>query len=246
MQGTIKSDLVLSANGLLSVPFNEAWLPVWLTNRGLDDREALPCYPYRDDGLLVWEAINEWVRGYVSVHYASDGEVLADEALQGWCTELLAVDGGRVKGFGEQGMIRTRDYLANALTMVIYTASAAHAAVNFPQSTVMSYTPAVPLAGYQPAPNTFSPDPYLWIDMLPDIAMAKEQLQVLYLLGSVYYTRLGDYSEDDFDNPSVQVLARRFRQRLDEIEAIIAERNMTRPVAYPFLLPSLIPQSINI
>jgi arachidonate 15-lipoxygenase len=55
---------------------------------------------------------------------------------------------------GQDGRVQTRDYLVDAVTLIIFTASAQHAAVNYPQSFIMSYAPAMPLAGYALAPSS--------------------------------------------------------------------------------------------
>ena len=39
-------------------------------------------YPYRDDGLLLWDAILKWVKGYLSVFYKTQGEFLKDKDVQ--------------------------------------------------------------------------------------------------------------------------------------------------------------------
>jgi arachidonate 15-lipoxygenase len=61
----------------------------------------------------------------------------------------------------------------------------------------------------------------------------------------VYYTRLGDYGDDYFTDPIIQNHLADFQQELLKIENEINERNKTR-TPYEFLLPSKIPQSINI
>ena len=84
-----------------------------------------------------------------------------------------------------------------------------------------------------------------FLKFLPPLESAKLQLDILYLLGSVYYTRLGDYGDDYFTDPVIQNHLAKFQQELIKIEEEINERNKTR-TPYEFLLPSKIPQSINI
>lgn len=133
LSSTIDNSRVLAAIGLQSYSFNQAMLPNQLKQRGVDDPNLLPVYPYRDDALLVWDAIHQWVSDYVKVYYSSDEEIQADKRLQAWAAEAIAYDGGRVPDFGEDGGIKTRQYLIDAVTLIIFTASAQHAAVNFPQ-----------------------------------------------------------------------------------------------------------------
>ena len=80
------------------------------------------------------------------------------------------------------------DYLIDAITLIIFTASAQHAAVNFPQGAMMSYAPAVPLAGYQPGSilqDKVTEQDYL--NLLPPLEQAQDQLNLVYILGSIYY-----------------------------------------------------------
>ena len=41
-----------------------------LKRRGVDDEDALPNYHYRDDALLVWNAINNYVSTIASGYYS--------------------------------------------------------------------------------------------------------------------------------------------------------------------------------
>jgi arachidonate 15-lipoxygenase len=91
--------------------------------------------------------------------------------------------------------------------------------------------------------------------MYPPLDLAQKQLNTLQLLGGVYYNLLGEYetggliSRAWFEDPAIVEengpLAR-FRARLAEIETVITTRNRQRDTPYPYLLPSLIPASINI
>jgi arachidonate 15-lipoxygenase len=246
LSSTIDNARVLAVVGLQSYGFNAAMLPQQLKQRGVDDVNALPVYPYRDDALLIWEAIHRWVSNYLGLYYPSDTQVQQDKALQAWAIEVQAPNGGRVVDFGEQGSIQTRDYLINAVTLIIFTASAQHAAVNFPQKDIMSHAPTQPLAGYLPASilrGEVSEQDYF--NLLPPLEQAQHQINLLNLLGSIYYNRLGDYPDGHFSDTQIQPLLQAFQTKLQQIEGIIEQRNQKRP-AYNYLLPSRIPQSINI
>ncbi|MCL2931558.1 MAG: hypothetical protein MGG11_04465 [Trichodesmium sp. MAG_R03] len=246
LSSTIDNSRVLAVLGLQSYGFNGAMLPKQLQQRGVDDPNLLPVYPYRDDALLVWDAIHQWVSDYLNIYYTSDEKVQADEQLQAWAAEAMAFDGGRVPDFGEDGGIKTLEYLIDAVTLIIFTASAQHAAVNFPQKDIMSYAPAVPLAGYLPSSilqGEVSEEDYL--NLLPPLEQAQMQLIMLYLLGSVYYTKLGEYPIKHFTDSRVKALLEKFQANLTQVEATIEKRNLNRR-GYRYLLPSQIPQSINI
>ena len=247
LASTIDNSRVLAAVGLQSYGFNEAMLPKQLEKRGVNDTQKLPVYPYSDDALLIWNAIHTCVSDYLSIYYKNDNSVQNDTYLQNWAIEAGAYDGGRVPDFGqENGLIQTLDYLIDAITLIIFTASAQHAAVNFPQGDMMTYAPAVPLAGYQPASileGKVTQEDYL--NLLPPLEQAQEQLNLVYLLGSIYYKTLGDYSDNYFKDTLVKPALQEFRNNLLEAEATIHQRNQNRP-NYEYLLPSKIPQSINI
>jgi arachidonate 15-lipoxygenase len=240
-----------AANARLDWDFYARMPPVDFANRGVADATALPEYPFRDDALLVWDAILAWTTDYVSVYYASDHDVTADTELAAWSTELSAV--GKVKGFRP---ILDRAQLAEVLAMIVFTASAQHAAVNYPQKQLMTYAPFY--AGVMAAPG---PDAIVgateqdWLDLLPGVFGSLVQLYFLSVLGSVYYRRLGEYRTNTFPYPSTltdpRVVAangplQRFQAALERVEQVIGTRNAERTHPYEFLLPSKIPASTNI
>lgn len=111
----------------------------------------------------------------------------------------------------------------------------------------MDYAPVVPLAGYTPAPTstTGATIDNFW-SMIPAIDQAKSQLTMTYILGSVYYTTLGDYGNQYFTDDRIEQPLRNFQDNLKAIESTIKSRNEQRNVDYSYLRPSRIPQSINI
>lgn len=252
LSGTIDADRTLAVQLTSERSFHDSYLPAWLAAQGLDDTEALPHHPFRDDALLLWNAIGRFVEAYVAIHWPDDGAVIADGPLQHWSQELRSFEGGRVAGFGDgpDGSILTTEYLVGALTMVIFTGSAMHAAVNFPQKTDMSFAPAMPLAGYRPSLQRGQTiDEHAWLELLPGLSQAATQRNILTLLGGIYHTTLGHYDERHFREPREQQAVAAFQKELQAIEATIQERNRTGLRAqfpYEHLLPSKIPQSINI
>ena len=251
---TIDNDRVFAALGLLGIGFNDAMLPNQIKQNGVDNTAAFPVYPYRDDALMIWTAIHEWVTAYLGLYYNSDSDIQQDLALQNWAKEIADPEGGRLRGFGEgeisagasDGTIRSLAYLVDTVTMVIFTSSAQHAAVNFPQYELMGYAPGFPLAGYNPnAKVTSIQNEQDFLSFLAPLDQAQNQLNLLYLLSSVNYTKLGYYPDDHFADEQVGIPLQQFQAKLEEIETTISASNLKRS-PYEFLLPSRIPQSINI
>lgn len=249
--GTIASSQLAAVDARLAFDFYGKMLPADLAERGVGLDSALADYPYRDDALLVWNTIHEWARQYVDLYYASDADVTGDTELARWAACLAGE--AKIKGFGP---IVSRKHLAEVCTMVMFTASAQHAAVNFPQKDVMAFAPAITGAGWQAAPSgQRGHDKPGWLAMMPPMALALEQLNVLELLGSVHYRPLGDYRSNAFPYPTwfqdprvtgpAGPLAW-FQAALTGVEAEIVARNAGRMQPYPYLQPSLIPTSINI
>ncbi|QLE47768.1 lipoxygenase [Nostoc sp. C057] len=246
LSSSIDNSRVLAVLGLQSYGFNSAILPKQFQQRGVDDPNLLPVYPYRDDALLVWDAIHQWVWDYLNLYYTTDEDIHQDTALQAWAAEISAYDGGRIPDFGEDGSIKTLNYLIDATTLIIFTASAQHAAVNFPQKDLMGYAAAIPMAGYLPASTLkreVTEQDYL--NLLPPLDQAQRQYNLLSLLGSVYYNKLGEYQQGYFTDQKIKPLLQAFQSNLQQVENTIKQRNLHRP-PYEYLLPSKIPQSINI
>ncbi len=225
--------------------FRNAFLPAQLTARGVDLQSQLKEYPYRDDALLIWQAIHDWVQSYIGVYYGSDGDVINDAELQSWVREIEDPAMGSIQGFTPTGGMTTRAVLAETLTMIIFTASAQHAAVNFPQAEAAA-VPYQPLAGYAAAPRKLGHSEQDAVDFLPPLDRAIKQTHTLTMLGNTYYTQLGEYAVGSFDNLAVVPHLLDFKKVLLKTENMINGRNRSRRTPYQHLKPSRIPQSINI
>lgn len=248
-----------------SFKFNE-WMPREdFAKRGVDTETnglALP-YPFRDHALQLWDAIHEWASAFVSHYYKSDDDVLADTELREWAAEIVHNKKGNLHGFGNDGdgSITTVEYLIDCVTMIIYTASVQHAAVNYPQSTMMGFSPAMPLAAYADAPSAPHQSNFKsgfhekdLLDMYPPtsgINQAYTQLQVAHTLGTMVHTNLGDYGVALMSTSSeVKEAHAALKRNLERIEKDIRRQNEVEYKAnlppYIYLRPSRIPNSINI
>ena len=257
---TIGGSIKIAANARNAWDFNASMFPRDLERRGVADAEALPDYPYRDDGLLIWNALETWVGAYVGHYYATDAAVQGDVELQAFvlqASQYQATDargrvvGGGIKGIGEDGpCVLTRDYLVQMLTQIIWNGSAQHAAVNFPQGDQMIYPPAYPLYMAGPGPTSvqgFTDADYL--QQMPHDDYARTQVNTAALLGGLHDSKLGQYGRRGpapwFGEQAVRDHLEVFQDELARIEQIIDDRNQSRP-RYSYLKPSQIPQSIDI
>ncbi|MBW4642445.1 MAG: lipoxygenase [Goleter apudmare HA4340-LM2] len=243
-----------------------------IQRRGIEAK-YIAAYPYRDDALLLWSAIANYATLYLQRYYPDDQAVQQDQYLQAWATELGAPldtrppsefpqapawipqawvkaaglapelpSYSRVPGFGA---ITSLPQLIDMATTIIFTAGPQHAAVNFSQFDYVSYVPNAPLALYS-RPDT----PSTLEALLPSTAQDLGQMQLTFALSGISWGKLGSADLIQFVDQGDRQILHQFQQELEKIESLIHKRNQTRladtGVEYPYLLPSRIPNSINI
>lgn len=247
-----------------SMRFNDLFLKKDLERRGVMD-ERLE-FPYRDDAIALWDAISKWVMSYVELYYVDDASVVNDKELQAFASEVAGPVVG-IKGFGEEiylsgqspFVISSRSYLAETLTMLIFTSSCQHAAMNFAQAPFLSYSPSWPLCLVQPELPYNGPQSSVvswaeWRHWFPSLEQTGQQWFTNQLLGSVYYTRLGEYPpEITKASPQIAQSLKEFQndlriigQRIDAREKQNTRENGKTGVKYTVLHPNNIPASINV
>ncbi|MEZ4444142.1 MAG: lipoxygenase family protein [Polyangiaceae bacterium] len=218
-----------------------------LPKRGFGDGIGPQIFPYRDDALRLYPAIEGFVRDYVRLYYDEDADVTQDTELRSFLAELTEHDpkrpGGRLSGVLP---IDDVPALSELMAAIVWTASAQHACLNFAQFPYMGLVPNMPGSAYAPPPTGGEETEQLYLDTLPPLDVAEIHFNLAYELSSVRENRLGDYPRNYFTDPRARELAVAFRRRLDRIDSEIAALDATRPLPYPYLRPSVTPASIHI
>ncbi|MGH0179225.1 UNVERIFIED_CONTAM: hypothetical protein FKN15_020123, partial [Acipenser sinensis] len=150
-------------------------LPEDLRERGVD---SLDNNYFARDGLRVWGAIHRFVEGLLQFFYPSDSAVQQDSELQSWITDLFhhAFLGLQQTGFPQT--FQNRAELVQFVTMVIFSCSAQHAAVNFSQLDFDLWMPNCPASLRQPPPS--SKGSRTLPDLLHPVVFVEGLLQFFY------------------------------------------------------------------
>jgi arachidonate 15-lipoxygenase len=153
----------------------DSMLPSDVQERGM---EAIPHYPYRDDGQLIWNATQNFAKKLVDAIYdCKDGSVAHDKHLQRWAASLASPEGGNIWSMPDK--IETRSELAKVLTSVIFTCGPQHSAINFTQHDYGSFVLAMPLTGRKAYHDLVDRDPKVPISekellrFLPNLQMTR-------------------------------------------------------------------------
>jgi len=235
--------MALMASNYETFHFSQWDFPAEIASRGADDAEALPVYPYRDDGLLLWGAILEFVTEYLGLYYADAESFEGDHELRAWAAEMAAQDGARVPGFPER--FDSVEGLAHALTSIIFHTSAHHSAINYTQYDLQGWVPWVPSTLVSPPHEVREHD---LLAFLPAGELAFTQQGVMHVLAGFKGEVLMEYSPEWFEDVDVWPLVGRLRHRLQAIEAEIDARNAgpRADAPYPYMKPSRVTCCSNV
>ncbi len=240
--GTLEATLDLMNRGMKALSFASLNPVSDFAERGVSDTEALPDYPFRDDGTLIWDAVRAWVDGYLRLYYTSDADVAGDAELSEFMETLGAADGGHIDGVPQ---LTTVDALVDAAASIIYRASAYHAALNYSAGDYLGYAPNAPSALYGPGPDAKSEATEAdLLFMMPPLSVANDAYN-LPQATDIRMNKLGEYAGGHFGDDRVTPLLAAFNKQLLLAAETMGQRNGGRPVPYRYLLPSWITASTH-
>ncbi|KAM1158118.1 hypothetical protein FF1_028651 [Malus domestica] len=238
---------------LSSAAYDQLWrfdmeaLPADLIRRGMAVEDstaehglklAIEDYPFANDGLILWDAIKEWVSDYVNHYYTDPNLIESDTELQGWWTEV------RTKGHADKKdepwwpVLKTPENLIHILTTIIWVTAGHHAAVNFGQYMYAGYFPNRPTIARTNMPTedpsdeffqNFLKKPEMALLMcFPSQIQATKVMAVLDVLSnhSPDEEYIGGNPESSWaENPVIKAAYEKFNGNLKRLEGIIDERN---------------------
>ncbi|MCE0481753.1 hypothetical protein HAX54_039748 [Datura stramonium] len=259
-----KYSMEMSAVAYKDWVFPEQALPADLIKRGvavedssssLGIRLLIQDYPYAVDGLKIWSAIKSWVTEYCNFYYKSDDVVQKDNELQAWWKEIREEGHGDKKDEPWWSKMQTLQELIESCTIIIWIASALHAAVNFGNYSYGGYLVNRPTLSrkFMPEPGSAeyeelktNPDKVFLktIDPWLQILLGMSVLEVLSRQASdTLY--LGQSDSPEWTKDQEPLLAfERFGKKLCEIEGQIMQmngdhqkwKNRSGPVKVPYTL----------
>uniref|UniRef100_A0A3P9IZ88 Lipoxygenase domain-containing protein n=1 Tax=Oryzias latipes TaxID=8090 RepID=A0A3P9IZ88_ORYLA len=229
-----KGILTLLEKSVYSMTYRSLCIPDDIADRGLED---VPNFYYRDDGLKLWNIMHRLV---VSIfYYKYDWMVQNDAELQNWIQEIF-----------ENGFLRRREKfttvaeLVKFVTMVMFTCSAQHAAVNNGQYDFYGWMPNGPSTMQEPPPTQKGKaDEASFLSTLPDV-----ETTVLIMATTLGFdsNNLTCFVEEHFteDFPRYKVTV--FQRELKKLSKEIYKRNRDLELPYTYLDPKLVENSVAI
>ncbi|XP_077428039.1 arachidonate 12-lipoxygenase, 12R-type-like isoform X2 [Vanacampus margaritifer] len=241
-----KALMMILARSLSSITYRSLCIPDDIADRDLQD---VPNFYYRDDGLKLWNLIYTFVQGVVQHYYKNDDEVQLDPELQTWICNIFEHGFLSKKETGIPQSFTTVSELIKFATMVIFTCSCQHAAVNNGQYDYGAWMPNSPMTLQRPPPTKKGTTSEATIlQTLPPVNFTVQGLTAVWLLSrqSSDFVPLGHYPEDHFTEKIPRQLQKDFKDKLDDLSKQINMRNKGLEIPYTYLDPKSIENSVAI
>jgi arachidonate 15-lipoxygenase len=262
LSGTFAESMAILTDAYDQWNIQDFAFPKEIQSRGLNDVNRLPHYPYRDDGMLLWNVIRTFVSNYLRHFYPDAKTITEDLELQAWARELADQNlGGKVKGMPNR--IGTVEELIEIVTTILFICGPQHSAVNFAQPDYIGFAANMPFSAYLDIDRLskdnkpITPDQIL--ALLPPYARTADQLTIITILSTYKFDKFGYYNksfqemyaqkfEEVFAGPehnAVIGIMQQFQQNLNMAEQQIDANNRKRVVPYVYLKPSQVLNSIS-
>uniref|UniRef100_A0A3P9MEZ7 Arachidonate 8S-lipoxygenase n=1 Tax=Oryzias latipes TaxID=8090 RepID=A0A3P9MEZ7_ORYLA len=241
-----KGMLTLLDRSVSSLTYRSLCMPDDIIDRGLED---LPNFYYRDDGLKLWNIMQRFVHGILSFYYKNNCMVQNDAELQNWIQEIFQNGFLRRSETGIPQKFTAVAELVKFVTMVMFTCSAHHAAVNTGQYDLYGWMPNGPSTMQEPPPTQKGKaDEASFLSTLPDVQTTVNIMATIWLLSmqSSDARYLHDFVEEHFTEDFPKYKVTMFQRDLIKLIEDIKCRNENLKLPYTFLDPKLVENSVAI
>ncbi|XP_044478598.1 linoleate 13S-lipoxygenase 2-1, chloroplastic-like [Mangifera indica] len=227
--------------------FDHEALPQDLISRGMAVEDpnspyglklTIEDYPYANDGLVLWDALKQWMTDYVNHYYPDPKLVASDQELQAWWKEIKNVGHGDKKDATWWPELKTPKDLVHIVTTIAWVASGHHAAVNFGQYSYAGYFPNRPtIARINMPTEDRSEEGWKFLMEKPEVVLlrcfpSQVQASVVMTVLDVLSNHspdeeyLGQLAEPAWEeDPIVKSAFEKFNGKLMEFEGIVDARN---------------------
>jgi len=205
--------------------------------------EEVPNYYYKEDGLVIWDAVEKFVARVLLEFYRTNGEVSQDTELQEWIADV-ATNGLRDHIYDK---IETIEQLVTLITGIIWTCTAGHAAINTPQMDYMTFIPNYPASLRQVAPRKKGSQSFEIMAALPGKEITTTQIAAAFFLSQsseqeIFISQLKPVLWVGEVAHSAHAL---FIDQLLQLKTVIERRNETNPL-YGYLNPDEVPSTLSL
>ncbi|XP_038900328.1 linoleate 13S-lipoxygenase 2-1, chloroplastic-like [Benincasa hispida] len=226
--------------------FNTQALPEDLIRRGMAERDesalhglklAIKDYPFANDGLILWEALVEWMTEYVNHYYPNEKAIKNDKELKAWWKEIKEKGHPDKKKEAGWPSLKTPKDLIQIVSTIAWVGCGHHSAVNFIQYAHAGYFPSrpsiartnMPTEDFDQIPEEFISNPEgVMLEAFPSIAQASTVAQTMLILSahSPDEEYIGKKIEPAWaEDPIIAKAFDKFKMKLDKMEKTIDLRN---------------------
>ncbi|KAG8507139.1 Arachidonate 12-lipoxygenase, 12S-type, partial [Galemys pyrenaicus] len=238
--------LVLLRRATAQLTYRSLCPPDDLADRGL---LGVPSALYAHDALRLWEIIARYVEGMVHLFYYGDDAVRGDPELQAWCREITEVGLLQAQDRGFPASFQSRKQLCHFLTMCIFTCTSQHSAINQGQLDWYTWVPNAPCSMRSPPPTTKEDVTMATVmGSLPNVQQSCLQMAITWHLGRRQpdMVPLGHHKQKYFSEVNVKTVLNQLHTDLENLEKEIISRNEHLDIAYEYMKPSHIENSVTI
>ncbi|KAM6930925.1 polyunsaturated fatty acid lipoxygenase ALOX15B-like [Xenentodon cancila] len=217
-----------------------------IKDRGLED---VPNFYYKEDGEQLWNIMYRFVEEMLGLYYEDDNQVKKDDEVKSWISDMFKHGFLMYENSGIPEKFETRPELVKFVTMVMYTCSAQHSAVNTGQYDFYGWMPNGPSSLQLPPPTEKGKATQQTIlATFPNIETTVNAMSAVWLLSKIFIDvlHLGNYPDKQFTEECSRLKIRTFQRDLKELSTKIQDRNKNLALPYTYLDPVMVENSVSV